>query len=140
MSLMTNNFYLVRPYKPEDRNFILSTFLRGLYYGNDFYALIDKAVFMTEYKKVVEALIDSPFTSVKVACLPDDKDVVLGYAIASVDGAAIHWGYVKAVWRDKGIFKALLPATPQYFTHFTMPALAARNQKAPNLIFNPFYI
>lgn len=133
-----SNFFSIRSYVPEDKNFVISTFLRGLYYGNTFYNMIEKDAFMAEYKKVVEALLVSPNVVISVACLPDEPSVILGYVIMARNSGTIHWSFVKSVWRNKGIFKALLPPKMDTFTHFTDLGLKLQKQKAPNMVFNPF--
>lgn len=127
--------YLIRDYIPGDKNFILSTFLRGMYYGDSWFSLIPKKIFMDNYKKVAETLINNSI--IKIACLSDDKDVILGYSILSKDYLGIHFCYVKSAWRRKGIGKSLLPKFPIYISHFTKLGLSLRN-KYPNTVFNPF--
>jgi hypothetical protein len=135
---MTNNdFYFVRPGVLEDKNFILATFLRGLYYGNDFYNLIPKDVFMNNYKVVAEHLTASPNVTVHIAALKEDPGVILGYAILSKDLKTVHWAFTKTVWRNKGIMKSLIPGDIDTITHFTTTTLKYLRHY-PNITFNPF--
>lgn len=127
----------VRDYKIEDKSFILATFLRGLYYGNEFFNIIPKDIFMDNYKRVAEALIDNPRNVVKIACLKEDPDVILGYSILSGDYQTIHWIFVKKLWRNKGISKILLPQFPIAITHFTTLGLGLL-PKFKECVFDPF--
>lgn len=129
--------YDIRPATPEDTNFILATFLRGLYYGNDWYGLIPKAIFMANYKAVAEALVSGGKTSVMVACLKEDKDVILGYSILSADFQTIHWVHVKSAWRKKGIARSLVPKHPTAASHLSRLGIQLMS-KFQGLIFNPF--
>lgn len=132
---MSSNLYTIRAYKDEDKNFILATFLRGLYYGNEFYNLIPKPVFMSNYDRVGDALIKN--ATIKIACLTDDPDVILGYSILSKDGRVLHWCFVKSSFRQQGIAKSLVPYNFTNFTHFTSLGLILA-KKFNNLTFNPF--
>ena len=126
----------IRGYRSEDKNFIKATFLRGLYYGNDFYNLIPKQIFMDNYKNVAEALVSGNY-QINVACLKDDTDVILGFSVLSKDFATIDWVFVKAAWRKQGIAKSLLPQYPTDFSHFTLLGLSL-SKKYKDCVFNPF--
>src|SRR5262249_10235426 len=80
-----SGLYNIRDGTDKDYNFILATFLRGLYYGDSWFSLIPKDIFMDNYKIIAQTLIKLPSTVVKIACLPDDPDVILGYSILSSD-------------------------------------------------------
>lgn len=129
--------YDVRDMRPSDKNLILATFLRGLYYGESWFSAIPKAIFMDNYKRVAEALISSPKNVVKVACLKEDSDVILGYSILSANFTTVHWVYVKSAWRNKGIAKSLLPSFPSRVTHLSALGKTLLS-KFPTAIFNPF--
>lgn len=135
MKQMSNKFFIVREYKPEDKNFVMASFLRGVYYGNPFYNMTPKDDFMNNYKHVGEALIAN--ASIKVACLPDDIDIILGYCITSKDAHTLHWCFVKSAWRKSGIAKALLSTDIHTFTHFSELGLSLKH-KLNKAIFNPF--
>jgi len=137
-------FYDIRDYKPEDRNFVISTFLRGLYYGDSWFSLIPKDIFMKNYKAVAEALIAK--RTIKVACLREDPDVIIGYSILSNDFQTIDWVYVKSskqpdgtTWRNKGVGKSLVPQYPTSVSHLTVLGKELL-KKFPNTVFNPFSI
>lgn len=135
-----NNFqglYDVRDYKHSDKSFILATFLRGLYYGDSWFSLIDKSVFMDNYKLIAEAIVDNPKTMIKIACLKEDPDVILGYSILSDNFKTVHWVYCKSAWRKQGIGRALTPAFPTVVTHLTSLGRSLMS-KISTAKFNPF--
>lgn len=136
---MTNfqGLYDIRDYREEDKNFILATFLRGLYYGDSWFSQIDKPVFMENYKKVIENLVDSPKTLIKVACLKEEHDVIIGYSILSANYHTVHWVYVKNAFRKAGIGRSLVPSFPNEVTHLTTLGKSLMN-KIPTAKFNPF--
>lgn len=130
--------YDVRDAVSNDTNLIMATFLRGLYYGDSWFSTIPKDVFMENYRKIIEGLINHPKVVVKVACLKEDRDVILGYSILSVDYQHVIWVHVKRVWRLKGIARSLTPSHPTSVTHLT----ALGKTLLPKLngaIFNPFW-
>ncbi len=129
--------YDIRDFKIEDKNLILATFLRGLYYGDSWFSLIPKPVFMANYKQMGELLVTKAV--IKVACLKDDPNVILGYSILSQDYQTIHWCFVKAKWRGKGIARSLLPQHPSAVSHLTELGKTLMT-RFPNVIFNPFLI
>ncbi len=131
--------YSIRDALPEDKNFILATFLRGLYYGDSWFSLIPKPIFMENYKKVAEYLVSNPKVTIKVACLKEEPNVILGYSIVSEDSLSIHWVFVKSIWRYRGIAKALLPTSPTTTTHLSALGKTLL-PKFKNCIFNPFAI
>lgn len=135
---MTQQLYEIRDYRPEDRAFVTSTFLKGLYYGDSWFSLIEKTSFMHNYSKVIEALIDKQ-AQVKVACLKDDSDVILGYSILSPNHRVIHFVFVKARWRKIGIARSLIPPKPIAITHLTKLGLSLLT-KLDGCVFDPFKI
>jgi hypothetical protein len=132
-----NGMYDVRDVVESDRNLILATFLRGLYYGDFFFNEIPKDIFMDNYKRVAEALISK--STVKVACLKDDPNIILGYSILSNDFSTVHWVYVKSVFRKKGIARSLVPAHPVAVTHLSALGKILL-PKLKDTVFNPFLL
>ncbi len=130
--------YDIRDMTKEDKNFIMATFLRGLYYGDSWFSLMPKDIFMQAYKTIIEGLIDSDKAVVQVACLKEDPNVILGYSILSADYQAIVWVFVKTAWRRRGIAKSLAPQHPTAVMHLTTLGKSLLS-KYPNVVFNPFY-
>jgi len=136
--MIKSELVVVRDYEPSDKNFIYSTFLRGLYYGDSWFTLIDKDIFMENYHKILTALVESPKTKIKVACLKDDKDVILAYAILDTSDTTLHYVFCKAAWRAIGIAKMLVPSTITTVTHLTLAGIGIL-KKRPEIKFNPFF-
>lgn len=133
------NLVEIRDFRESDKHFIFSTFLRGLYYGDSWFSLIPKTVFMTKYHKVLEHIMNSPNTKVSVACLKDDPEVILGYAMLDATGSTLHWVFCKKAWRSIGIAKSLVPDSISNVTHLTKTGKSILSTK-PNVQFNPFLI
>ncbi len=121
----------------EDRNFILATWLRGLYYGCDFFREIPKARFMASYHDILERALKSPSSIVRIACLKEDPSVILGYAVVRrvKDTTVLDWLFVKSAWRNIGIGKGLIPPGLGAVTHLTKVGKAL---KPESVVFDPF--
>lgn len=129
--------FSIRSYRESDKSFVLATFLRGVYYGNSWYNLIPKDIFMEHYSKFAQMYVQNPNVKILIACLPDEPDVILGYTMLSADDETVHFCYVKAAFRKLGISKALLPKRPKFVTHLTELGKTLLN-KYPTAVFNPF--
>lgn len=130
----------IRPYDPtEDENFIFSTALAGLYYGDSWFAKIKKTLFITQYRKVLQAMIAKPTTCVRIACMKEDPTEIKGYSITVNHDHALAWVFVKKDWRKNGIAKTLVPTTVTEVTNLTALGEVLM-KKYPHLSFNPFVI
>ena len=137
MNKEAESLYEIRDYGPNDKAFVMATFLRGLYYGDSWFSLIPKDAFMMNYKHIAEALLNKHL--VKVACLKEDKDVILGYSILSKDFQTLHFVFVKSAFRKQGIGRSLIPHSISTVTHLTTLGKSLMN-KLSNCVFNPFQI
>lgn len=133
-----DGLYSIRPAINDDRNFVLKSFLLGLYYGDSWFSKIPKKIFMDNYKKVALALVESNKNLVVIACLPEDPSVILGYSILSSDGSTVHWVYVKEKWRKHGIMTRLIPQNVTQITHLNQTGNAILKKLNKEVIFNPF--
>lgn len=131
-----SNFYTVRDGLESDTAFIISSWLKSLYYGNSWFSLMPKQVFLDNYRFVLMALL--PKSSIKVACLKDTPEVILGYVVSSKDETVIHFAYVKKDFRKIGVARLLAPKQANICTHTTASGLAIIKNKG--WIFNPFLI
>lgn len=129
--------YSIRDFKESDRSFIMSTILRGLYYGESHFSEIPKDIFMKHYHPYISAMPTSPNLTTKVACLPDDPDTIIGYSIVTKDNDNIVFVFVKGPWRQKGVGKSLVPKNPRYVGHLTKLGRALLS-KVGNPQFQPF--
>lgn len=91
-----------------DMDLIYSTWLRPLYYDNDEISEINRNSFMRAMNKRIKYLLDRPSVKVKIACLDDAPDVILGYSV--IEWRKLWWIYVKKAWREMGIAKKLVPS------------------------------
>lgn len=129
------NQFAVRDYDPSDKNFVYSTWLKGLYFGNEWFKEIPEPVFLRAYQRVLESIMALPQTKVAIACLPDVTDVILGYAV--YQDQRLHWVFVKNSWRNLGIATAIVPKDITQCSHLTHVGLILKRKKG--LIFNPFF-
>jgi len=123
----------------DDYNFLIATMLRSLYYGNSWFSLIPKKVFMACYHGVVDKLLTSPGAIIQVACLQEDPSVILGYSIQRKvsDKVVLDFVFTKKVWRGIGIAKSLVNPDTSAVTHLTKAGLSA---KPKHWDFNPFML
>lgn len=91
-----------RSFDPEkDAAFIYSTWRKGLYYGNaDKEKLPPAFNFMRYQTEKIKQML--PHAEVRVACLSDAPDVILGYAVFTGD-CHLEWVFVKSEFRNKKI-------------------------------------
>jgi hypothetical protein len=141
-SLDKSNLVAIREVVADDKAFILATFLRGLYYGDGWFRDIPKDIFMKEYHKLAEHLLTKEGTQIVVACLREDHDVILSYAILGWEPYAkspnkLHFVFTKSAWRKIGLAKSLVPNTINTVTHLTKTGQMLM-KKHPSIIFNPF--
>jgi hypothetical protein len=129
--------YNIRDVRYSDMNFIFTTFLKGLYHGDSWFSIIPQDIFMRNYNRFLHVLISR--SNIRVACLPDDADVILGYSIMSKEGQELHWVFTKTAWRHKGIARALVPTTVTVVTHLTKVGRILKN-KYPGIVFDPFRV
>lgn len=122
-----------------DKNFILATMLRSLYYGGSVFSDVPKDVFMGLYHKILQQLLDRPDTEINVACLKDAPEVILGYSIVRriTEMPILDFVYVKKSFRKVGIGKSLVPETPYSVTHLTALGKTLKPKDCP---YNPFLL
>jgi hypothetical protein len=131
----------IRDVRQEDVPFILSTWLKGLYYGGDkMLRKIPKDVFMANQHKNIERILQTPGVQVKVACLKEDADVIVGYSVYRTGGdiTVFDWAFCKRDWRGIGIAKSLAPPHFDIVTNLTRPAEAILQKSFPKVTFNPW--
>lgn len=131
---MNKSDIAIREGVEDDKNFVLSTMLRGLYYGDSHFSHMDKSSFMHDYHDVVESLLKEG--QLLVACFTDEPSVILGYALLSKDLYNIHFIFVKKAWRNIGIMKSLVPKNTLFCTHLTKVGLSLLH-KNPQIFYNP---
>jgi hypothetical protein len=123
----------LRDYAATDEALVYQTWLKGLYYGNDWFGAINRLTFETNYRKVITHLL--AHSTIICACLQEDPDVVLGYSVVDHSMTTLHWIYVKTSWRKLGIAKKLIPPQINRTTHLTQ---MGKWLKPKDWDFNPF--
>lgn len=137
-----------RPAQPSDMAFIYRSILMGTYHGNrpakgklpdprcpiDFFSSIDQDTFMREYHGFLEAMFARPGTDIKIACLVEDNDVILGFSICL--GSTLNFVFVKPDWRRTGIATDLVPKEITSVSGFTRVGDIIRRRKG--WTFNPW--
>lgn len=93
---------------------------------------------MENYHPVAEMIVNSPKYTIKIACLKDEPDTIIGYSILTADYQGITWVYVKKKWRRNGIAKSLLPQYPVFVTHINNLGRELLT-KFTGCYLNPFY-
>ena len=97
--------------------FILAKWKRSLRSGNDYFKLIDPNSFYKAYDRYTQLLLARPDSIIRIAVLSDDPDVALGWSL--IEGDTLHYVFVQAEQRNKGIAKNLVPVKINWFTHLT---------------------
>lgn len=130
-----SNLVAIRNFNESDKAFVYSTFLKGVLHGCPGYEGCLKDAFFAVYPQVLDGLLANASVNVLIACLSDEPDVVLGYAI--VGPKTLHWAYTKASWRGQGIANMLLAGSEiSFFSHTTKPGRAIATKKG--WTYNPF--
>jgi ribosomal protein S18 acetylase RimI-like enzyme len=97
---------VIRDAQTSDRNFILSSWLKGNYFGNFYFGQIPQHVYFEEYSKwILKALADEN-TKVSVACDENIPGWIVGFAVSNKEN--LYWVHVKKEFRNRGIATLLL--------------------------------
>lgn len=142
MAILKNDLYIVREYEEADKSFIFATVLRGLYYGSAFFSEVPKDVFMGNYHRIIENILEHPSAVIRVACLKEDPQVILGYSISrqTDDKSVLDYVFVKPAWRKIGVARSLMPPNIFAVSHLTKQGHSMLKSKLPGVMFNPFLI
>lgn len=96
---------IVRHATPEDRAFILATWLRGAYYDITESIKPNKDQYFKAQSERIKDLLSSPTVDVRIAGDMNDLLWIAGYSVT--EGPDLHWAYVRADFRRKGIANLL---------------------------------
>jgi len=98
---------IIRKANKDDMPFIYSTWLKGQYYGHEWFSSMDRKTYYANYSKYLEALFAKNSTEITVLVLKDDPEVIIAYAVYT-SPQALHWVFTKQAWRGKGHAAKLL--------------------------------
>jgi len=129
--------WTIRTENSDDIPFIYATWSNCIKQGSDLGRISGTILFFTAFHKLIDSILLKETCKIRVACLPDDPNVILGFLVAYP--TQIHFIFVKQVFRGLGIGRALYEAAgkPLIYTMKTSliePLLT----KMPGLIYNPF--
>lgn len=97
----------------SDWPYIYGTWLNKIIHQKGLFGAPDQADQFKNHHHNVERILKDPHTIVRVACLKEDTDVILGYCVARTPNI-LHWAFVRPDWRCIGLFKDLLPFEIRY--------------------------
>lgn len=135
MGVTKKNLISIRDFLPDDINFILATWLKGLRHGNDWFEMIDQECYYKSYHTIIMDILRN--AKISVACLKEDPSVILAYSVTN--GDVLHYIFCKDVWRGIGLSKDLIPKDLRVVTHLTKLGLSILRKNYPTAIFNPFW-
>lgn len=87
---------VIRPSTESDHNFIFATFIRNRWFDKGNVTTLKRATWSAMQHKRLEGIMTHP-EMIKVACLDNDPDTIVGYALW--DGRE-PFAYVKLAWRE----------------------------------------
>ena len=139
---MPDPFYAIRPGREGDDAFVCESWQMahaqtrlgremGLHYVSD-------------QKGLIRAILERPSTELRVACVPEDLDAILGYAVVGLvrdPEPRVYYAYTKAEARRLGIARALLADLldkPVCYTHRPQSTLADAIPRPPLWYFSYF--
>lgn len=125
-----------KPIPESFTNFVLAKWMKSFRYGNDYIKLSDSDSYYAAYERYIRSILESPFTTTRLAVLTDEPDAALGFSVSS--GKTLHYVYVGLDYRCQGIGTRLVPFNVEEFTHLTKKGMKLWATKAPKAIFNPW--
>lgn len=130
---MDNAEVIVRNATIEDKNFIMSSWLEGQYWGSAYWKQMNQDDFFEMYAKLIAYRLSNTDTQVQVAVTKED-DLIISALV--YNDSAIYWAYSKKDYRGKGILNLLMKDKEfKTYSADTKPGHAIGKKK--NLKFNP---
>ncbi len=138
--------WIIRDAMDSDIAFIYRSWIDS-YHANSSIGDCPKSLFNREYKEVIDYILTFPTNGTKVACKPDEPDVIFGYVVYEkaklVGPYLVHYVYVKENFRKFGIARDLITSLamdPRFIvTHRTDVAKKILT-KYPQILYNPFIL
>lgn len=126
--------YLVLDGIHDAKNLIYATWLRSYQASSLMAKLVPRDIFFAEHHKVIDRILNHPNTQIRLAVLPSDPSVILGWAVRQ--HLTLHYIYVKPAFRRYGIASALIGDQPwSTYSHHTY---LLRDLPLHNKSFNPY--
>lgn len=124
---------IVRDMQPNDKEFIMDSWLKGQYNGSPYWSQMPIRLFYQEYTKRIEEILTK--ATVKVAVMEEGSETIIGFSVHS--GNTLHWVYTKLDYRSQGIMRLLTKnLTIEAVSSTTLPGASITKKK--KLSFNPF--
>ena len=128
----------------DARSLVYATWLRSYQAASPHTKHIPREVYFREHHKVLDRIFARAPT-VKLATMPDDPNVVFGWAVIEPgipeynQADVVHYVYVKPDFRGYGIARALLAHVerPFTYTHWTW-VVRDLDKHLEKCIFNPY--
>lgn len=119
---------------------VYAKWLRSLRHGNDYFKLIDPDAYWSTYSQYIGRILSNPDTSLRIAALVDDEDVILGFSVS--ENTILHYVFVDKTTRRNGVGAALIPPWIKTITHLTNTVIEIRGKNSQSEYakwkFNPF--
>lgn len=135
---------IIRPFRPDDRDFIEASWIDS--FKDGCVSFINPAVTAGVYypgQRYLVRRLTMPKAIILVAVTPDYDDAILGWVVAALPNV-LHYIYVKTVFRENGIAKALLAKAGLDLATLTYSHVTRRGkdiiEKYPGATFNPWVL
>jgi hypothetical protein len=125
---------VIRPVTKQDQGIIFSTWLKGQYFGSDYWGSMDQDTYFKEYGQHIQNLLNMPGTKIDCAVLEEAPQVVIGYIV--YNDQELYWGYVKRDFRKKSILNTLLKDM-DFVNYSGITPVGFAIAKRKKLLFNP---
>lgn len=132
----------IRPLKDSDYNFVLSTWLKSYYEALKYYAsgsvrapYPKDDIFFQGHQAKIKGLLLTPGVQCLIMTAPDDDNQIIGWAV--FDEGALHYIYVKHVFRRLGVGKKLREAVTAPVTIYSHHTKFSRHVNQ-GLTFDPY--
>ena len=96
--------FTLRLGRPSDLAFVVDSWVKRGHHRNER---------LSDATARVRALLASEGTELRIACLPDDEDAIVGWAVVVTKPPTLHYVYVRKELRGNGIARALLNGIPR---------------------------
>lgn len=132
----------IRPANPSDISFIYSTWLKSFKYDSILGKSLRSSVFFTNYREVIDYILEDDDTEVNILYTPENENVILGYIVYTQKNYFLHYVYVKEDFRQFGVARQLLKSClfdseVIEYTHLTFTAQKIL-QNQSGFVYNPF--